>query len=72
MGKKRNTSGGDEPKKRPGYPVFARIDASLGEAIEAYLEAQRPKPTLTSLLEVAIEDFLRSKGFWPRAGDSKG
>lgn len=52
--------------------VFARIDDAIGEALDAYLKAQRPRPTMTAVLETALEDFLRAKGFLPPQGEGGG
>lgn len=65
VARKKNKSGsaGSEPKPRSGYPIFARVDERLGVILEKYLAAQRPKPTITAVLETALEDFLRSHGY---------
>lgn len=52
---------------RTGKAVNAWINPDLHASLQAYLDAQRPKPTLTSVIEVAIEDFLRAQGFRPPA-----
>lgn len=51
----------DEPKAKR---VAFRLRADLERALVAYLDSLRPRPTDTSVMEVALEDFLRSKGFW--------
>jgi hypothetical protein len=51
------------PKPRPGYPLFARIDESLGSDLERFLDAQRLRPTMTAVIETALKDFLRAEGF---------
>lgn len=75
------TCHGPKPKRksdeldrgRPGLqqPLMAWIDPDLYGALQAYLASQRPKPTTTSVLEVALEDFLRGKGFWPPAEEGE-
>lgn len=52
--------------KRTGEPVFAYIDAELRAALDDFLAASRPAPSITGVLSAAIEDFLKGKGFWPR------
>jgi hypothetical protein len=37
----------------------------LSEALEAYLDTLRPRPTTTAIMITALEDFLAEKGFWP-------
>jgi hypothetical protein len=65
MPKKPRDSG--KPKGRvKSYTVFLRINDELGEAFEEYLKATRPAPTMTSAFEVALEEFLQARGFWPR------
>ncbi len=57
------------PKKQgrsPAYTLYARIDPELGAAFEDYINHTKPKPTNTSAVELALEEFLRDKGFWPR------
>jgi len=54
---------------RTGKPVNVWIDPALYEALRAYLGSQRPRPTTTSVVEVALEDFLRARGFWPPSSD---
>jgi hypothetical protein len=52
-------------------PKIANLNARLPRdhalALEAYLGSQRPAPTVTAVVLTALEDFLRSKGFWPPA-----
>jgi hypothetical protein len=52
---------------RNGVAVNVWIDPSLYAAFEAYLESKRPRPTKTSVVEVALDDFLRKEGFPPRS-----
>lgn len=52
---------------RTGKPVNVWIEPALYAALKSYLDSQRPRPTTTSAVEVALEDFLRTKGFWPPA-----
>jgi hypothetical protein len=61
-------------KKNPGRPatgrtpsvtIFSRVPPPLAEALEAYLDSLRPKPSTTAVVIAALEDFLQEKGFWP-------
>jgi hypothetical protein len=52
-----------DKKARLGYAVFARINPRVGKLWEKYLREARPKPTATSALELAIEEFLAKRGF---------
>lgn len=52
---------------RTGKAVNAWVDPALYAALQKYLDEQRPRPTMTSVVEVCLEDFLREKGYWPPA-----
>jgi hypothetical protein len=64
---KRTTPDDSEGKKpkRTGVPVYAYVDPELRHALDRYLEETRPNPSLTSALEVALEEFLKARGYWP-------
>lgn len=51
--------------KTPTTTVYARVRPELGKALDAYLADQRPEPTVTRVVETALEDFLEAKGYWP-------
>lgn len=64
MTKKR--SGGKRPQGRsPADIIFARVPPPLRSAFRAYLASQRPAPSHTSAVIVALEEFLQARGFWP-------
>lgn len=42
------------------------LDQDLLDAMERYIETTKPKPTTTSVIVTAIEEFLTSKGCWPQ------
>jgi hypothetical protein len=67
--------GNKKPKsvqgKRPGRPVFVRLRPELDEALEAFLRSKRLAPSLTRVVEAALEDFLASQGFPPRPPDGR-
>jgi hypothetical protein len=52
-----------DEEQRPGYPIFARIRQEIGDALERFLKSQRLRPALSSVLKVALEDFLAAEGF---------
>ena len=56
---------GRPPGNRSGVPIYAYIPPQLRKALNAYLENTRPNPSLTSAVEVALEEFLKERGFWP-------
>ncbi len=41
-------------------------DPELFAAMQEYIDATRPMPTDTQVLITALEEFLKSKGHWPR------
>jgi hypothetical protein len=51
--------------RTPSITIFARVPPQLAEALEAYLDSLRPKPSTTAVVIAALEDFLQAKGFWP-------
>jgi hypothetical protein len=74
VGRKKPKPVDASPKPRPGYAVFARVREEIGEALERYFGSKRLPPTLTSVVEAALEDFLASEGFpvaSPKEGGSK-
>lgn len=48
---------------RTGKAINVWIDAKLHDALSRFLASHRPPPTTTSVVEVALEDFLRARGF---------
>lgn len=52
-------------KTKAGKYINARIDPVLEVALKAYLGNQRPPLSTASVVEVALEDFLRSTGYLP-------
>jgi hypothetical protein len=50
---------------RTGKSLQVWIPAELKDALDSFVNASRPKTSLTSCVEVAIEDFLKQHGAWP-------
>lgn len=46
------------------------LDEDLLEAMERYIDATRPRPTTTAVLVTALEEHLKSKGYWPPSGQA--
>ena len=76
MAKKPSTSkpnGPDPGGQKRGRPksrtrkvsVSARLDPGLYDATMMYIDSVRPKTDLTAVFELALEELLKSKGFWP-------
>jgi hypothetical protein len=47
-----------ERPKRTGRPVQVYLSVELYDRVQAYLASARPKPSLTSMVETALEDLL--------------
>jgi hypothetical protein len=63
-GKGKKRVGRPSTGRTPTVTIFARVPPALAEALEAYLDSLRPKPTTTAVMIAALEDFLQAKGFW--------
>lgn len=60
------------PDDRPGGYVGIWLGGDLCGAFERYLSTQRPRVSRTSAVEVALEEFLAKRGFWPDKGQGVG
>lgn len=59
-----------KPQGRTGKSIQMYLPGELLDALDAYVEATRPRPTKTAIFEMMLEDFLTKAGYWPRpAGD---
>jgi hypothetical protein len=67
MARKKTKPEGPTPgrQKRYGKPVQVYLSDELSAALDAYIEAARPRPTKTAVIETALEDLLRKAGHWP-------
>jgi len=54
-----------KPPKRTGKPITVWLPERLRAALDAYVEASRPRTTQTATVEVSLEEFLSQAGFWP-------
>ena len=50
------------PGRRSAHTVFARINLELGDRLAAYLESTKPRPSVTAVIETALEEFLEKRG----------
>jgi hypothetical protein len=57
---------------RTGEPLYVWIEVALGAALTAYLNDLRPRATKTAVVEMALEEFLRSKGYFPPPSSEEG
>lgn len=51
--------------RKPAYVVYARIDPALGGAFDRFVSEARPRTDKTGGIELAIEELLRARGYWP-------
>lgn len=67
------TTGGTASKKpnRTGKSIQAYIDPEVRDAVDDYIESNELQPTLTTVLELALKEFLAKRGGWPRQGKAK-
>lgn len=62
---------GPQPKRKRGqrfeeeHVIMGRLSVPISKALDAYFAGTRPTPPLNAVIRVALEDFLRAKGFWP-------
>jgi len=60
--------GRGRPEKPPTTTVSARLPADLVDAVDRFIGATKPEPTMKSVLQDALEKYLAEKGFWPPRG----
>lgn len=61
----------NETANRTGTPQTFYLTDDLLQAINAYLAAQKFKPSKKTFFSTAIKAYLESEGFWPPAtGDA--
>jgi hypothetical protein len=63
--KKNPGSGRGKKPNRSDVPFNSRIDPDLRAALDAFIEAQPYGASLKGVIEAALRDHLRAKGFWP-------
>lgn len=57
---------GRPPGRTPAYIAYARIRVEVGDALEKYRDSLEPfPPTLSRVVEVALEKYLTEMGFPP-------
>lgn len=55
-----------QPSGRPGKKQLGFfVDKVLWDAFEAFIESQKPAASVTAHLELSIEEYLTSRGYWP-------
>lgn len=65
---KPNAAKSNPPKKKPqrtGKAINVWVPDQLHAALESFLDAQRIRPKITDVVEVALQEFLAREGHWP-------
>jgi hypothetical protein len=71
--KKRSKPMPNQTAQRPprtGRAVNVWLPEDLGAAMDAYVASLRLRPTITSLICVALEEYLARQGHWPETSGS--
>jgi hypothetical protein len=55
----------DTPPRAGQKALGVYIDEKLADALAAYIRDTRPKPSKTSVIELALEKLLTDAGYWP-------
>ena len=64
---KRPRPAADPPAFEVGQLLSARIDTDrLADALNRYYASMRPKPSKTSIVLTAVEDYMTKTGFLPK------
>jgi hypothetical protein len=63
-------AGKPEPPRPPraGRNINVWVRADLGELLDAHLKRARPRPTLTTLVEAALEAYFQAHPLPPKEG----
>lgn len=72
MAKKKKTpvNTTSKPPVRRGKALNTWIDPVIYDALQAYLDAQRFRPTATSVVESLLAEFLQREGYLPEQPQS--
>jgi hypothetical protein len=64
--KKPAAPAGKKPKpQRTGKAINCWVPDQLHAAMLSFIEAQRVKPKVTDVVELALQEFLQREGHWP-------
>lgn len=56
-----------QQNRSPSYIVYARVNPSIGEAMDAFIAKTKPTPSQTAVVELALEEFFSKHGVMPEA-----
>jgi hypothetical protein len=67
MAKRKSPAKNGEKKKpnRTGRPIMVWVPDDVFAALGKFSAAQKFKPTLTDMVELALREFLKAEGFPP-------
>jgi hypothetical protein len=57
--------------RTPRYILYARIDVALGEVLDRYVRDTKPRPSATSVTELALQEYFERLGLWPPPPDDE-
>jgi hypothetical protein len=59
-------SSGPQPgPRRRGHSVMAWVDADIFASLHEFIAAQRVPPSITNVVELALQEFLQREGHYP-------
>jgi hypothetical protein len=50
---------------RNGRAIQIWLDLRTASALDAFIASQRLSPTITDVLTLSLQEFLKSEGYWP-------
>lgn len=65
----RPATAASDKRSRAGRNLNVWLPTALVDALDRYVDTSRPRTDKTGATEVALEEFLKSKGFWPPSGN---
>lgn len=57
--------GRKKPPVRTGVALSVYLDKALRESIDKMVDETSPRPSITAIVEAALEMYLTDKGYWP-------
>jgi hypothetical protein len=70
MAAKKKKPGRPPQGRSPAFVVYARVDPAFEAIMERYLSETEPAPTQTAVIETALKEFFRARGYWPPPDDT--
>lgn len=70
MKKVPETRGRPRKTNKLTFNVSAKLPSDLGRQLTAYANGVRPATSVSSVVSLAIEQYLASVGYWPPPADA--